>query len=63
MTATPSGRVRMTPYDRRGQLLDLGVRLLSTRSVEGVSIDLLADDQLYDSTRVSVDVTPRVALL
>src|SRR5690349_18333700 len=44
MTATPSGRVRMTPDDRRGQLLDLGVRLLSTRSVEELSIDVLAEE-------------------
>ena len=32
-TAT-STRVRMTPEGRREQLLDLGVRLLSTRSLE-----------------------------
>jgi AcrR family transcriptional regulator len=34
----------MTPDDRRGQLLDLGVRLLSTRSVEELSIDVLAEE-------------------
>ena len=44
MTATPTGRVRMTPDDRRGQLLDLGVRLLSTRSVDELSIDVLAEE-------------------
>ncbi|MGN6576757.1 MAG: TetR/AcrR family transcriptional regulator [Nocardioides sp.] len=44
MTATPTGRVRMTPDDRREQLLDLGVRLLSTRSVDELSIDVLAEE-------------------
>jgi AcrR family transcriptional regulator len=34
----------MTPDERRGQLLDLGVRLLSTRSVEELSIDVLAEE-------------------
>jgi AcrR family transcriptional regulator len=34
----------MTPDDRRGQLLELGVRLLSTRSVDELSIDVLAEE-------------------
>lgn len=42
---TPAGhRVRMTPDDRREQLLELGVRLLSTRSVDELSIDVLAEE-------------------
>ena len=42
-TAT-STRVRMTPEGRREQLLDLGVRLLSTRSLEQVSIEVLSEE-------------------
>jgi AcrR family transcriptional regulator len=41
MTTT---RVRMTPDGRREQLLELGVRLLATRSVDELSIDLLAEE-------------------
>ena len=44
MTSTATGRVRMTPDDRREQLLELGVRLLSTRSVDELSIDMLAEE-------------------
>ena len=44
MTSTPTGRVRMTPDSRREQLLELGVRLLSTRSVDELSIDMLAEE-------------------
>lgn len=44
MTTTSHGRVRMTPDDRREQLLELGVRLLSTRSVDELSIDMLAEE-------------------
>jgi AcrR family transcriptional regulator len=39
-----TGRVRMTPDGRREQLLELGVRLLSTRSVDELSIDMLAEE-------------------
>lgn len=39
-----TGRVRMTPDDRREQLLELGVRLLSHRSLEELSIDMLAEE-------------------
>jgi AcrR family transcriptional regulator len=44
MTSTPTGRVRMAPGDRREQLLELGVQLLSTRSVDELSIDMLAEE-------------------
>lgn len=37
-------RVRLTPEQRREQLLDLGVRMLATRSVEELSIELLAEE-------------------
>lgn len=37
-----STRTRLDPGDRRSQLLDLGVRLLSTRSLDEISIDALA---------------------
>lgn len=39
-----STRVRMSPAHRREQLLDLGVRLLGTRSLDDLSIDLLAEE-------------------
>lgn len=38
-----STRTRMSPDLRREQLLDLGLKLLSTRSLEELSIDLLAE--------------------
>lgn len=44
MTTPPGHRVRMTPGDRREQLLELGVRLLSTRSADELSIDVLAEE-------------------
>ncbi|MBZ5734442.1 TetR/AcrR family transcriptional regulator [Nocardioides sp. TRM66260-LWL] len=37
-------RTRLTPEQRRAQLLDLGVRLLATRSLEELSIDVLAEE-------------------
>ncbi len=37
-------RTRLTPEQRRSQLLDLGVRLLATRSLDELSIDLLAEE-------------------
>lgn len=40
----PPGRTRLSPDERRSQLLDLGVRLLATRSVDELSIDLLAEE-------------------
>ena len=39
-----SGRTRLSPEQRREQLLDLGVRLLATRSLDELSIDLLAEE-------------------
>lgn len=44
MSTSAGHRVRMTPDDRREQLLELGVRLLSTRSVDELSIDVLAEE-------------------
>jgi len=43
MTAT-TGRVRMSPESRREQLLDLGTRLLATRTLDEISIELLAEE-------------------
>jgi AcrR family transcriptional regulator len=37
-------RVRMSPEERRKQLLEIGVRLLGTRSLDDLSIELLADE-------------------
>jgi AcrR family transcriptional regulator len=37
-------RTRLSPDQRREQLLDLGVRLLATRSLDELSIDLLAEE-------------------
>src|SRR6476619_5092447 len=37
-------RTRLSPDQRRSQLLDLGVRLLATRSLDELSIDLLAEE-------------------
>jgi AcrR family transcriptional regulator len=41
---TAPTRSRLTPEERRSQLLDLGVRLLATRSLDELSIDLLAEE-------------------
>jgi AcrR family transcriptional regulator len=41
---TPTTRARLAPDQRRSQLLDLGVRLLATRSLDELSIDLLAEE-------------------
>jgi AcrR family transcriptional regulator len=41
---TRSPRSRLSPDERRAQLLDLGVRLLATRSLDELSIDLLAEE-------------------
>ncbi len=40
----PPVRTRLSPDERRSQLLDLGVRLLATRSVDELSVDLLAEE-------------------
>jgi AcrR family transcriptional regulator len=44
MTTASSGRTRLRPETRREQLLELGVRLLSTRSLDELSIDVLAEE-------------------
>jgi AcrR family transcriptional regulator len=41
---SPVARARLAPDERRSQLLDLGVRLLATRSLDELSIDLLAEE-------------------
>ncbi|CAN5665728.1 TetR/AcrR family transcriptional regulator [soil metagenome] len=41
---TTNTRIRLSPEERRAQLLDLGVRLLATRSLDELSIDLLAEE-------------------
>ena len=38
-----ASRTRLTPEERRSQLLDLGVRLFARRSLQEVTIDLLAE--------------------
>lgn len=43
MTST-SGRIRMSPESRREQLLELGTRLLSTRTLDEISIEVLAEE-------------------
>ena len=42
--STPTPRVRLSPQQRRLQLLDLGTRLFATRPVEEISIDVLAEE-------------------
>src|SRR4051812_32614740 len=43
-TVTATTRSRLAPDERRSQLLDLGVRLLATRTLDELSIDLLAEE-------------------
>jgi AcrR family transcriptional regulator len=43
MTA-PTKRVRLSPDARREQLLDLGVRMLATRTLDELSVDVLAEE-------------------
>lgn len=43
-TPAPTPRTRLSPAQRRTQLLDLGVRLLATRSLDELSIDVLAEE-------------------
>jgi AcrR family transcriptional regulator len=43
-SVTATTRSRLAPDERRSQLLDLGVRLLATRSLDALSIDLLAEE-------------------
>lgn len=44
MTQSTPARTRLSPEQRREQLLDLGVRLLAHRSLDELSIDLLAEE-------------------
>lgn len=47
MTATTgprAGRLRMSPEGRREQLLELGTQLLSTRTLDEISIEVLAEE-------------------
>lgn len=39
-----SSRTRLTPEQRREQLLELGTRLLATRTLDELTIDLLAEE-------------------
>lgn len=41
---TPAGRTRLSPEARRSQLLELGARLFASRSVDEISIDVLAEE-------------------
>jgi AcrR family transcriptional regulator len=41
---TDTGRTRLTPEERRTQLLELGVRLFSSRTIEEISIDLVMEE-------------------
>jgi AcrR family transcriptional regulator len=41
---TATTRTRLSPDERRTQLLELGFRLLATRSLDELSIDLLAEE-------------------
>ena len=43
-TTSGRGRTRLTPEQRRTQLLDLGVSLLATRSLDELTIDVLAEE-------------------
>ena len=44
MSSPSPTRVRMSPDSRREQLIELGVRLLATRSLEDLSIETLAEE-------------------
>lgn len=41
---TTSKRIRLSPDARREQLLDLGVRMLATRTLDELSVDALAEE-------------------
>jgi AcrR family transcriptional regulator len=43
-TTTPGPRTRLSPEERREQLLELGVRLFSGGSVEDISIERLSEE-------------------
>ncbi|GAB2975026.1 TetR/AcrR family transcriptional regulator [Nocardioides montaniterrae] len=41
---TDTTRTRLSPEERRTQLLDLGVRLFATRDIEAISIDVVMEE-------------------
>jgi AcrR family transcriptional regulator len=43
-TTSGKGRTRLTPDQRRTQLIELGVSLLATRSLDELTIDVLAEE-------------------
>ena len=43
-TTSNKGRTRLTPDQRRTQLIELGVSLLATRSLDELTIDVLAEE-------------------
>ncbi|MFL6062738.1 MAG: TetR/AcrR family transcriptional regulator [Marmoricola sp.] len=43
-TGSSRARLRMSPESRREQLLELGTRLLSTRTLDEISIEVLAEE-------------------
>jgi AcrR family transcriptional regulator len=44
LVTTSAARTRLAPQARRAQLLELGARLFATRSVDEISIDVLAEE-------------------
>jgi AcrR family transcriptional regulator len=44
VVTTSAARTRLSPQARRAQLLELGARLFATRSVDEISIDVLAEE-------------------
>lgn len=44
LVTTATSRSRLSPDERRTQLLDLGVSLLATRSLDDLTIDVLAEE-------------------
>ncbi|HJQ06642.1 MAG TPA: helix-turn-helix domain-containing protein, partial [Nocardioides sp.] len=41
---TATTRTRLSPEERRTRLLELGVRLFSTRTIDEISIDLVMEE-------------------
>src|SRR3989337_3931234 len=44
MLVMATTRTRLSPDERRSELLDLGVRLLATRTLDELTIDVLAEE-------------------
>ena len=55
MSQPTSTRTRLRPDQRRVQLLDLGVGLLATRSLDELTIDLLAEEAGIEVPRLAKD--------